>query len=66
MVTVTPNNILLFVGIMVTLIGATSLIAPNVARIISAPGNARIKAAIAIVVGLILVFISLFIKIPSG
>ena len=59
------NIILFFVGILVTLIGVTSLIVPNIAKIISAPGAARLKAAVSIIVGLILIIISLLFEIPG-
>ena len=59
------NFILLFAGMMATLIGVNSLIAPNIARIIRAPGDARVKSIIAIIAGLILVAVSLLIEIPG-
>ena len=51
------NTILIVVGALVTLIGVLTIFIPNLARIINVPGGARLKAIIAIIIGLILILI---------
>lgn len=61
----TVNLILTIVGIIVVLFGAGAIINPNFARWINAPGSPRLKAIIAIVIGIILVIVSLFVKLNT-
>jgi hypothetical protein len=58
------NLITLIVGIIVILIGLAAFFNPNFARIINAPGSPRLKAIIAMVVGVIIVTISLIVQFP--
>ena len=59
------NTILLIVGVIVLLFGIGVFFNPNFARWINAPGGPRLKAMIAIVVGIILVVVSLVVYFPS-
>ena len=61
----TANLILTIVGIIVILFGAGAFINPNFARWINAPGSPRLKAIIAIVVGIILVIVSFSVKLNN-
>jgi hypothetical protein len=61
----TANLILTIVGIIVILFGAGAFINPNFARWINAPGSPSLKAIIAIVVGIILVIVSFFVKLNN-
>ena len=58
------NLITLIVGLIVILIGLAAFFNPNFARIINAPGSPRLKAIIAMVVGVIIVIISLIVQFP--
>ena len=58
------NYILIVIGLIVTLLGALSFIFPVLTKIISAPGNDRIKSIIATLVGIIILIAGLVIKIP--
>ncbi len=57
--------ILIVAGIIVIIIGLAVFINPNFSRLINAPGGPRLKASIAIIVGVILSIIGLIIKLPS-
>lgn len=59
------NTILLITGIIVTLIGIGAFLNPNIAKIINAPGGARLKALIAMIIGIIFVIISFIVDIPT-
>lgn len=59
------NTILLIAGVIVLFFGIGAFFNPNVARWINAPGGPRLKAMIAIVVGIILVVVSLVVYLPS-
>ena len=59
------NMILSIVGVIVIIIGLAAFINPNFARIINAPGGPKLKATIALVVGIILIILGLFIQLPS-
>jgi len=61
----TVNLITLIVGVIVILIGLAAFFNPNFARIINAPGSPRLKAIIAMVVGVIIAIISLIVRFPS-
>lgn len=51
----TTNIIVAIVGIIVTLFGIGALLKPNIARWINVPGGPRMKAFVAIIVGIILI-----------
>ena len=53
------NTILIIVGVIVILFGIGAFFNPNFARWINAPGGPRFKAAVAVIVGIILIIISL-------
>ncbi len=57
------NTILIVAGIIVIIIGLAAFINPNFSRLINAPGGPRLKASIAIIVGVILSIIGLIIKL---
>ena len=59
------NSILLIAGIIVTVFGIGAFFNPNFARWINAPGSPRLKAMIAIVVGIVLMVVSLVVYLPS-
>ena len=59
------NIILLVSGVIVALFGLAAFFNPNVARWINAPGGPRLKAMIAMVIGVILIIIGLAIKLPG-
>ena len=56
------NIILIIVGAIVTLIGILTIFYPNFARIINAPGGARLKAIISMIIGLIILIIGLSVE----
>jgi hypothetical protein len=59
------NTILIVVGALATLVGALTIFYPTLARIIRAPGGPRLKAIIAIIIGLILLIIGFTIELPN-
>lgn len=59
------NTILLIVGAIVALIGLTAFFNPNIARIINAPGGPRLKAIIAMIIGVIIIVAGLVIQLPA-
>jgi Kef-type K+ transport system membrane component KefB len=61
----TVNIILIIVGLIVILFGIGAFINPNFSRWINAPGSPRLKATIAIVVGIILLIVSVIYKVPN-
>jgi len=60
------NTILLICGAIASLFGIAAFLNPNFARWINAPGGPRLKAAIALIVGIIIVIIGLTIEIPQA
>jgi len=58
------NTILLICGAIASLFGIAAVLNPNFARWINAPGGPRLKAAIALIVGIIIIIIGLTIEIP--
>lgn len=59
------NTILIAVGVIVLLFGVAAFFNPSFARWINAPGGPKLKALIAIVVGIIIVIVSLIIRFPN-
>jgi hypothetical protein len=59
------NTILLIVGVIVVLFGIGAFFNPNVARWINAPGGPRVKAIIALVVGIIIIIIGIVVPFPG-
>jgi len=59
------NIILIIVGLIVLLFGIGTFLNPNFARLINAPGGPRLKAVIAIVVGIIIMILSLIYRFPN-
>ena len=59
------NIILIIVGALVTLIGLASFLNPNIARLINAPGGPRLKAIIAMIIGVIIIVAGLVIQLPA-
>ena len=63
----TVNLILIIVGVIALFTGIGAFLNPTIARFINAPGvGPRLKAIIALVTGLILIFIGLLINIPTN
>jgi len=60
------NIILLIVGLIVLLFGVGAIFYPALARWIRAPGGPRLKSAIAIIIGVILVIISFIVEFPTN
>ena len=60
------NTILLICGAIVSLIGIAAFLNPNFARWINAPGGPRLKAAIALIVGIMIIIIGLTIEISQA
>ncbi len=59
------NTILIVAGIIVIIIGLATFINPNFSRLINAPGGPRLKASIALIVGIILLIIGLIYQLPG-
>ena len=62
---VDANTILVVVGVIVTIIGVAGFLNPNFTKIINAPGGPRLKAIIAIIIGIIILTVGLLIDMPS-
>jgi hypothetical protein len=56
---------MIIVGVIVALIGVAAFFNPNFARIINVPGGPRLKAIVALIVGIIIAIVGLFIQIPN-
>jgi TRAP-type C4-dicarboxylate transport system permease small subunit len=56
------NIILLIAGLIVTLFGVGAFFNPNLSRWINAPGGPRLKALIALIIGVMLIMLSFIIK----
>jgi multisubunit Na+/H+ antiporter MnhG subunit len=50
------NVVLIIIGAIITLIGIAVFLNPNFSKLINAPGGPKLKAIIAIVIGLIILF----------
>ena len=59
------NTILLVSGVIVTLIGVAAFFNPHIARWINAPGGLRLKAIIAMIVGIVIMIVGLAIPFPG-
>jgi hypothetical protein len=59
------NTILIVVGIIVIIIGIAAFLNPNFSRLINAPGSPRLKASIAMIVGVIILLIGLIIQLTG-
>jgi len=59
----TANTIMLIVGAIVVLFGIGVFLHPNIARWVNAPGGPRLKALIAIIAGVSIIFVGLLIEI---
>lgn len=60
------NYILIIVGVFVALLGILSIFFPGLTRVINAPGGARVRSIIAIVIGLIILMIGSIVELPSN
>ena len=59
------NTILIVVGVIVVLVGIAAFINPNFSRLINAPGSPRLKAIIAMIVGIVILLVGMIIQLPS-
>jgi hypothetical protein len=59
------NTILIIAGIIVIIIGLAAFINPNFSSLINAPGSPRLKASIALIVGVILLIIGLIYQLSG-
>jgi hypothetical protein len=59
------NMVLIGVGFFVIIIGIVAFLNPNFARLINAPGSPRLKAIIALIVGVIIILIGLITQLPG-
>lgn len=59
------NTILIVVGVFVTLIGLAAFFNPSLTRWINAPGGPKLKAIIAMIIGIILIIAGLVIQLPA-
>jgi hypothetical protein len=60
------NTVFIIIGSLVTILGIIALFVPKLTRIINAPGGPRLKAIIAIITGIIIMLIGIFVEIPTG
>ena len=59
------NTILIVTGIIVIIVGLAAFFIPNFARLINVPGGPRLKASIALLVGIIFLIIDYVIQLPG-
>ena len=57
----TINMVLIIVGAIVSLIGVAAFINPNFSKLINVPGGPKLKAIVAIIIGLIILITGLII-----
>ena len=62
---ITNTILLLIVGAIIALIGLAAFFNPNIARIINAPSGPRLKAIIAMIIGVIIIVAGLVIQLPA-
>ena len=55
----TANIIIIIVGAIVSLIGIAAFLNPNFAKLINVPGGPKLKAIVAIIIGLIILIYGL-------
>ena len=55
----TVNIIIIIVGAIVSLIGIAAFLNPNFAKLINVPGGPKLKAIVAIIIGLIILIYGL-------
>lgn len=60
------NTVFIIVGLLTAIIGILSFFIPVLTRIINAPGGPRLKAIIALIIGIIFILLGLMIEIPTG
>jgi len=58
------NTTFILVGALVALLGVLTFFIPALERIINAPGGPRMKALIALIIGLIFLIVGLTVEIP--
>ena len=57
----TINIVLIIVGAVVSLIGVAAFLNPNFSKLINVPGGPKLKAIVAIIIGLIILITGLII-----
>ena len=57
----TINIVLIIVGVIVSLIGVAAFLNPNFSKLINVPGGPKLKAIVAIIIGLIILITGLII-----
>lgn len=62
---ISANNILVIVGIFTIVIGIAAFLNPGFARLINAPGGPRIKAVVALIIGIIIFIVGLVVQLPA-
>ena len=60
------NYIMIITGVFVTIFGFAAILNPNLARWINAPGGARLKGLIAIIIGIIITIIGFVVYVPGA
>lgn len=60
------NIVFIIIGLIITIIGILTFFIPMLARIINAPGGPKLKASIAVIIGIIFILIGLIFEIPTG
>jgi len=58
--------ITLLIGSVVVLAGVLTIFFPSLSRLINAPGGPRLKAIVAIIIGLIILILGFIIEIPNN
>ena len=58
------NIVFLAVGLLTTVIGLLAFFVPNFARLINAPGGPKIKAVIALIIGIVFILVAILIEMP--
>jgi len=58
------NTVFFIVGIITSLFGLAAFLNPSFARFINAPGGPRLKAIVALTIGIIFIVVSLTIQMP--
>ena len=59
------NTVFIIVGIIIALIGLAAIFNPNFARIINAPGGPRLKGAVALIAGIIILIVGFVYQFPA-